>query len=138
MAQTKEYWLQIENHTWDVCPWGVDRAASAPLVRDASGRFRAVPQEVLVIRRYSANWAAPVDQPINPWDLAEPDAARMGGTLPGTVLEGKVADDFVVHFRNNDQRAGMLPAERIHSLHCLLYTSPSPRDRTRSRMPSSA
>ena len=25
-----------------------------------------------------------------------------------------------------------------HSFHCLLYTSPSPRDRTRSRMPSSA
>ena len=24
------------------------------------------------------------------------------------------------------------------SMHCLLYTSPSPRDRTRSRMPSSA
>ena len=28
--------------------------------------------------------------------------------------------------------------ERIHPLRCLLYTSPSPRDRTRSRMPSSA
>ena len=26
----------------------------------------------------------------------------------------------------------------LDSLHCLLYTSPSPRDRTRSRMPSSA
>ena len=26
----------------------------------------------------------------------------------------------------------------IHPKHCLLYTSPSPRDRTRSRMPSSA
>ena len=25
-----------------------------------------------------------------------------------------------------------------HGKHCLLYTSPSPRDRTRSRMPSSA
>ena len=25
-----------------------------------------------------------------------------------------------------------------HPKHCLLYTSPSPRDRTRSRMPSSA
>ena len=25
-----------------------------------------------------------------------------------------------------------------HVYHCLLYTSPSPRDRTRSRMPSSA
>ena len=36
-----------------------------------------------------------------------------------------------------------LPALRAHAaaehnLHCLLYTSPSPRDRTRSRMPSSA
>ena len=28
--------------------------------------------------------------------------------------------------------------ERDHSAACLLYTSPSPRDRTRSRMPSSA
>ena len=26
----------------------------------------------------------------------------------------------------------------LHYKHCLLYTSPSPRDRTRSRMPSSA
>ena len=26
----------------------------------------------------------------------------------------------------------------INSINCLLYTSPSPRDRTRSRMPSSA
>ena len=117
MPQTKEYWLQIENHPWDVCPWGVDRATSTPMARDASGRFRAVSQEVLVIRRYSANWAAPADQPINPWDLAEPDAAHMGGTLPGAVLEGKVADDFVVHFRNNDQRVGVPAADRIHSLH---------------------
>ena len=29
----------------------------------------------------------------------------------------------------------IIPADRIT---CLLYTSPSPRDRTRSRMPSSA
>ena len=28
--------------------------------------------------------------------------------------------------------------EMMHSYICLLYTSPSPRDRTRSRMPSSA
>ena len=31
-----------------------------------------------------------------------------------------------------------LPGVRYHILSCLLYTSPSPRDRTRSRMPSSA
>ena len=28
--------------------------------------------------------------------------------------------------------------EYAQCMHCLLYTSPSPRDRTRSRMPSSA
>ena len=31
-----------------------------------------------------------------------------------------------------------LNARPQHVLDCLLYTSPSPRDRTRSRMPSSA
>ena len=29
-------------------------------------------------------------------------------------------------------------AAKMAKTHCLLYTSPSPRDRTRSRMPSSA
>ena len=29
-------------------------------------------------------------------------------------------------------------SDRAHARICLLYTSPSPRDRTRSRMPSSA
>mgnify|MGYP003330279739 CR=1 FL=1 len=31
-----------------------------------------------------------------------------------------------------------LPQIYVDALNCLLYTSPSPRDRTRSRMPSSA
>jgi len=43
-------------------------------------------------------------------------------------------------FRTSDGAelaSGLLPADGVESL-CLLYTSPSPRDRTRSRMPSSA
>ena len=32
----------------------------------------------------------------------------------------------------------MIPLESVKPSTCLLYTSPSPRDRTRSRMPSSA
>ena len=35
-----------------------------------------------------------------------------------------------IHVRNDDETPSSDP--------CLLYTSPSPRDRTRSRMPSSA
>ena len=44
----------------------------------------------------------------------------------------------------NDASVGMMLIELnaavgdMLSYHCLLYTSPSPRDRTRSRMPSSA
>ena len=41
-------------------------------------------------------------------------------------VEGKEIDDL--------KATGLLPNKQI----CLLYTSPSPRDRTRSRMPSSA
>ena len=42
-----------------------------------------------------------------------------------------------------EMEQGPLAEERLSGLHeshwtCLLYTSPSPRDRTRSRMPSSA
>ena len=40
-----------------------------------------------------------------------------------------------------DLKADWVPVEgkgTVHSYTCLLYTSPSPRDRTRSRMPSSA
>ena len=35
-------------------------------------------------------------------------------------------------------KAAYLPIEETDYEPCLLYTSPSPRDRTRSRMPSSA
>ena len=38
---------------------------------------------------------------------------------------------------NFDLEEGMLDASKLSRI-CLLYTSPSPRDRTRSRMPSSA
>ena len=36
------------------------------------------------------------------------------------------------------ENGGSAPADQIWNKDCLLYTSPSPRDRTRSRMPSSA
>ena len=60
----------------------------------------------------------------------------------------KAGNDF--HFANYDARLGARNAETVWSMNalastvtegfngCLLYTSPSPRDRARSRMPSSA
>ena len=44
---------------------------------------------------------------------------------------------YTAHDSSGVYLVGSVPTERdLHA--CLLYTSPSPRDRTRSRMPSSA
>ena len=50
------------------------------------------------------------------------------GTLGAAMIEGRISAGVVVG--NNSDIGG--------GASCLLYTSPSPRDRTRSRMPSSA
>jgi len=40
--------------------------------------------------------------------------------------------------RDKEKSCFRIFIELLRSTNCLLYTSPSPRDRTRSRMPSSA
>lgn len=113
---TKEYWLQLENMPWDVCPWGVDRLAGATLPRASDGNYRPTTEETLVLRRYTANWSQPADEMINPWDLTEGSPGQPG-RFPGALLEAKVADQIIVHFRNLDQRSGVADETLIHSLH---------------------
>ena len=45
--------------------------------------------------------------------------------------QGDTTDDLIA-------KAAEITSDPSHRKICLLYTSPSPRDRTRSRMPSSA
>lgn len=116
MARIKEYWLQLESRPWDASPWGANRLTGRPLPK-SDGGFRPSDREALIIRRYTANWAAPDDRPLNPWDLTEPDPATTHGTIPGAVITAKVADEIIVHFRNMDRRAGVSEAARVHSLH---------------------
>ena len=60
-----------------------------------------------------------------------------GGTVH--VGDGRTFDDGAVGFRNGtiDYVGYGYGVKAVYDT-CLLYTSPSPRDRTRSRMPSSA
>ena len=68
-------------------------------------------------------------------DKLFPDAAMDMGTLAlidtidGWAFSGEVAPAA---------DAAILAGTTLKNYACLLYTSPSPRDRTRSRMPSSA
>ena len=56
----------------------------------------------------------------------------------------KVVKDFVARVKERsvgvEVMKSLTPAQQVVKIvnDCLLYTSPSPRDRTRSRMPSSA
>ena len=47
-------------------------------------------------------------------------------------------DQFVVIWGGKDSLSNAAGTPTLKANRCLLYTSPSPRDRTRSRMPSSA
>ena len=57
-------------------------------------------------------------------DFTIQDALRVGITDVVIIVRSEIVNDMKSH------------VERLHP--CLLYTSPSPRDRQKSRMPSSA
>ena len=71
-------------------------------------------------------------------DATEERKNRFNGeTVLLTPHEAKIHDDIFINELEatiEDEEAGI----QGHSKNCLLYTSPSPRDRQKSRMPSSA
>ena len=60
-------------------------------------------------------------------------ARRVRAETKDRLKMGLVSFDELLELADTDELVGKMKA-----LACLLYTSPSPRDRTRSRMPSSA
>ena len=81
-----------------------------------------------------------------PDDLVAPDKTRAEILEFGTIKAVRVtaqpgwtwSECIKPHVGGESCQAGHLGACIQGSMSCLLYTSPSPRDRTRSRMPSSA
>ena len=78
-----------------------------------------------------------------PGDGGGPDAAPSDGGGPDAAATDQLtptyAPTYFVSPSGNDGNDGLTAAAAWATIdNCLLYTSPSPRDRTRSRMPSSA
>ena len=72
------------------------------------------------------------------YEMGEVPAALSEWVISNNLRNDKnVASDYISRVQSN---AGELEniSQSIKKYNCLLYTSPSPRDRTRSRMPSSA
>ena len=69
------------------------------------------------------------------------DIAKKNGATDASVMIGHSISE-TVNFRNKNLDESNRSDDLAFSINtyigCLLYTSPSPRDRTRSRMPSSA
>ena len=79
---------------------------------------------------YKANRSDPPDELIPQFSIIR-DATNAIG-LPVVEMEGYEADDLIATYSDIASKMNK------NVIICLLYTSPSPRDRTRSRMPSSA
>ena len=92
-------------------------------------------------------WLVPVDAELRfETDLRHETAslqsiitsAGRAGRLGLVILDACRANSFLERMRRPSGRAPGTTEGPAPSNTCLLYTSPSPRDRTRSRMPSSA
>ena len=72
-------------------------------------------------------------------ELHASDEAHMPAVLPDAVVFPESTEEVArIVTICAQSHCPMIPFGVGTSLDCLLYTSPSPRDRTRSRMPSSA
>ena len=66
------------------------------------------------------------------------EGLKDGGSVGIEILFGPKREDFNIGGRAKRNTPIDSRASAVEYADCLLYTSPSPRDRTRSRMPSSA
>ena len=94
------------------------------------GWFRAMPYQMSkqLIRRGASTLNGPFIFYFHPWEI-DPDQPRIERASQKSRLR---------HYLNLDKMAGKLSGLLQDHQCCLLYTSPSPRDLSTSRMPSSA
>ena len=90
---------------------------------------------VYVVAAFFASRQMPSEASVGGVDISGQSEEEAVATLE-RELGPRAAEEF--RLQAGDMEATVVPADAGLGFDCLLYTSPSPRDRTRSRMPSSA
>ena len=106
-------------HLDSAAMYGSDSAAAHPQLQPSAVAAAQSPARPAPAR--AVNFAAAVAGPVG----RHADVLQLAGTTMAAAP-------------CTPQAAAQLPQHASRTMVCLLYTSPSPRDRTRSRMPSSA
>ena len=109
---------------------------------DYGGKYKTALGEQL---DYGQNQYALYDvESYNRQSIAYVESNEYGGEIDKRKVLGDIADDVVmITYYVDRELVGVKDGkedtfQQIHVVGCLLYTSPSPRDRQKSRMPSSA
>ena len=107
--------------------WGIATVAVHSDVDRESMHVRMADESVCIGSHQPVNSYLNIPNLMSAIELTGADAVHPGyGFLSENSSFAKILEDNKISFIG------------ASSKHCLLYTSPSPRDRTRSRMPSSA
>src|SRR5678809_1393583 len=108
-----------------------------PLVSQEPGVPRPQTWNQSSTAAYGAKGGHALFAPINDWRA--PRTAWDTGAHENTFGSGlNTSTDHHTVFPGSTQNLNLRRLPSHHSICCLLYTSPSPRDRQKSRMPSSA
>ena len=102
---------------------------TGPMGNSVKARYGILPDQTAVMEMAEASGITLVKEPLNPWKAA---STGVGEMILDAVQKG--CRKFIIGIGGSattEGGIGMLSA-------CLLYTSPSPRDSTSSRLPSSA
>ena len=98
--------------------------------------------EVFLSNEFGINKVHLSGELINSLEYVEPESMFLGLKDNRPIFISKRGNIYIVDEKNRQKKIASLDIPIDYYLMefnlCLLYTSPSPRDRTRSRMPSSA